>query len=214
MNMKAVFAAGLVSVVLSGCVTHNPYTNEKETSSATSGAVVGAASGAVLGGIIGGNSKGMLVGAVAGGLIGTGIGYSIDQQEEELRHQLRSTGISVTRNGDLIELNMPNSLTFDVSESTLKTKSKHALHNVAIVLKNYEKTKVHVAGHTDNTGSKALNYQLSEVRASKVANYLMIKGVDGRRIESQGYGESKPIASNRTEYGRSQNRRVIITLTP
>ncbi len=208
------------SLILSNCTTINPYTGESQTSNAAIGTGIGAAGGAILGAVIGNNTgdgnarRGALIGAGAGGVTGGGIGYYMDQQEAKIRQQLQNSGVSVTRSGNDIILNMPNDITFDVGSSQLKSQSLSTLDSVALVLKEYNKTTIGISGHTDSDGSYSYNQGLSENRASSVANYLNSKGVPGNRLAPRGYGESSPIASNSNTSGKAQNRRVELQIEP
>ena len=134
--------------------------------------------------------------------------------EAKLRDKMRGTGVSVTRSGDNIILNMPNNVTFDSSSATLKPAGANTLTGVAMVLKEYPKTAVNVIGYTDSTGGHDLNMRLSQQRADSVASALITQGVDASRIRTQGLGPANPIASNSTAEGKAQNRRVEITLSP
>ncbi len=158
--------------------------------------------------------KGALICAAAGAALGGGIGYYMDVQEAKLRQQLASSGISVTRDGNNIILNMPNEITFGFDQANLNDRAMNALHNVALVAKEYPKTQLNVLGFTDSKGAEAYNLRLSQVRADAVGNYLIRQGVNANRVISQGRGEANPIASNSTENGRAQNRRVEIILSP
>ncbi|EAS41690.1 OmpA family protein [Photobacterium profundum] len=212
----AVFAV-MTSVVATGCTTVNPYTREEQTAKSTSGALIGAISGAAIGVASSSKSdrgKGALIGAASGAALGGGIGYYMDVQETKLRQQLESTGISVTRDGDNIVLNMPNEITFGIDQSDLSSRAVAALKNVALVAKEYDKTLINVYGFTDSTGSASYNQRLSQVRASEVSSNLMRGGVAANRVITKGMGEAKPIASNKTEQGRAENRRVEIVLSP
>lgn len=193
--------------------TEDPYTGEKQVSKTAAGAGIGAVGGAVVGGIAGGR-KGALIGAGVGALAGTAVGYYMDQQEAKLREQLRGTGVSVTRSGDRIILNMPGNVTFATASSDISADFYPVLNSVAIVLNEYEKTYVDVIGHTDSRGSDDYNQGLSERRAASVAAYLESQKVLPQRLVVVGRGESEPIASNDTPEGRALNRRVEITLTP
>ena len=205
------------ALLLSGCQLPNPYTGESENTKATNGAMIGALSGAAIGVLSSSKSdrgKGALIGAASGAAVGGGIGYYMDVQEAELRKQLKSTGVSVTRNGDNIVLNMPNEVTFAVDQTVLSARAKSVLNSVVLVAKEYDDTRLNVIGYTDSSGSDSYNLRLSQVRASEVAQYITSQKVSGSRVSSTGMGESSPIASNSTEQGRSQNRRVEIVLTP
>jgi len=204
--------------LLAGCTTLDPYTREEKTSNATKGAAIGAAAGVAVGLISGDNSKerkqrALILGGV-GALSGAGVGYYMDQQEMKLRQKLEGTGVSVTRNGDNITLNMPGNITFAVDSSDISSGFYEILDSVALVLNEFDKTLVEVAGHTDNTGSEQYNQSLSERRAGSVAAYLRSRGVAGERLMVIGGGERYPIASNDTPSGRQLNRRVEITIVP
>ncbi|VTN12516.1 Inner membrane lipoprotein YiaD precursor [Raoultella terrigena] len=140
--------------------------------------------------------KGALIGAAAGAALGGGIGYYMDVQEAKLREKMQGTGVSVTRNGDNIVLNMPNNVTFDSSSANLKPAGANTLTGVAMVLKEYEKTAVNVVGYTDSSGGQDLNMRLSQQRADSVASALITQGVAANRIRTSGMGPANPIASN------------------
>ncbi|MBP2168979.1 outer membrane protein OmpA-like peptidoglycan-associated protein [Erwinia toletana] len=204
------------ALALSGCTT-NPYTGESQAGKAGIGAGLGAALGAGVGVLSSSKKdrgKGALIGAAAGAALGGGAGYYMDVQEAKLREKMKGTGVSVTRNGDNIILNMPNNVTFDSSSSTLKPAGANTLTGVAMVLKEYPKTAVTIIGHTDSTGTRALNMKLSQQRADSVGSSLITQGVAANRIRTQGLGPDHPIASNSSEEGKAQNRRVEITLSP
>ncbi|NND54608.1 MAG: OmpA family protein [Gammaproteobacteria bacterium] len=222
MNRLSMKSAGVLTisalVVLSGCTTLDPYTREEKTSNATKGAVIGAAAGAVVGLITGDDSKerkkrALILGGV-GAITGGGVGAYMDQQEAKLRQRLDGTGVSVTRVGDNITLNMPGNITFAVDSADVNAGFYNVLDDVALVLNEFNKTLVEVAGHTDSTGSEQYNQALSERRARSVANYLSSRQVMGDRFITVGAGENRPIADNSTEAGRQLNRRVEITIVP
>ena len=155
-----------------------------------------------------------LIGAGVGALAGGGIGYYMDTQEAQLRQELEATGVSVTRQGDSIILNMPGNITFKTDSSDISADFYRVLNSVAKVFNKYEKTYVDIYGHTDSVGESAYNMGLSQRRADSVSRYLQTRGVLAQRILTRGVGEDHPIASNDTAQGRSQNRRVEIKLTP
>ncbi len=216
---KSLIAISLLlsgTIALSGCTT-NPYTGESQAGKAGIGAGLGAALGAGVGMLSSSKKdrgKGALIGAAAGAALGGGAGYYMDVQEAKLREKMRGTGVSVTRNGDNIVLNMPNNVTFDSSSSNLKPAGANTLTGVAMVLKEYEKTAVNIVGHTDSTGTRALNMRLSQQRADTVGSALITQGVAANRIRTSGVGPDQPVASNSSEAGKAQNRRVEITLSP
>lgn len=203
--------------MLPGCTT-NPYTGEQQASKAAIGAGIGAAAGAAVGALSGGHSKERrkkaLIGAGVGALAGGSVGYYMDVQEAKLRAQLEGTGVGVTRVGDEIILNMPGNVTFATNSADVKSNFYSVLNSVSLVLEEYEKTVVEVAGHTDNRGSETYNQSLSVRRAASVGQYLGTQGLEHMRLITVGYGESRPIADNDTDAGRQQNRRVELTLAP
>jgi outer membrane protein OmpA-like peptidoglycan-associated protein len=194
----------------------DPYTGDKKVSDTTKGAGIGALAGAAVGALAGGHDRGKaaLIGAGVGALAGGAVGNYMDRQEAKLRAQLKGTGVSVTREGDNINLVMPGNITFASGSSDLNPGFFGVLDSVAIVLKEYDKTIVDVSGHTDSQGSAQKNQALSQERASTVAQYLRTKGILDQRIQAEGYGAARPVAGNDTAQGRQQNRRVELTLTP
>jgi len=212
---KRLLAMILVLTLGATACTTNPYTGEKEASKTGIGAGIGAASGAILGAIAGGGKrKNVLLGAGIGALAGGGVGYYMDKQDDELRAQLQNTGVSVTRNGDNIILNMPGNITFASGSSDINADFFAVLNSVALVVNKYEKTYIDIVGHTDNVGSAEMNQRLSQARANSVARYLESQKVLPARIVTSGMGMNNPVASNSTPEGRAQNRRVEIVLTP
>lgn len=218
MKSKAVIGVA-AALALSACTTTDPYTGQSKISNTTGGAAIGAVGGAIGGALIGAATGsdprvGALIGAGIGGLGGAAVGSYMDQQEAELRAQLASTGVSVTRNGAQIILNMPSNITFGVNQSNINPAFQQTLISVALVLKKYNKTVVDVAGHTDSDGSDSYNQTLSLQRAQSVASFLGQQGVNTQRFNVLGYGESQPIASNASEAGKALNRRVEIYISP
>ncbi len=212
--MKKIIFGGLMLSVLTGCVT-DAYTNERRMSSTAGGAGIGALGGAAIGALVSKNhGKGALIGAGIGALAGGGVGLYMDNQNTELRNQLQGTGVSVTKNNDkTITLNMPGDVTFESASYVISSNFYNVLDSVATVLKKYDKTNIAVMGHTDSTGNLAANNRLSEQRASAVATHLIAAGIAGRRIQTYGFGPSRPIGDNGTASGRALNRRVEIVLT-
>ncbi|MCK4708245.1 MAG: OmpA family protein [Gammaproteobacteria bacterium] len=215
----AIIAA--LSASISGCQTLDAYTGESKTSSATKGGAIGAGIGALVGYISAKDKssrdrrKAILVGAGVGGVAGAGVGVYMDRQEAKLRSQLEGTGVSVTRNGDEVILNMPGNITFATGKSTLNPNFGEVLDSVVLVLNEFNQTLIEVAGHTDSVGSTQSNQKLSYYRATSVGNYLVDSGqISFDRVMTVGRGEGRPVASNKTATGRSQNRRVELTLIP
>jgi outer membrane protein OmpA-like peptidoglycan-associated protein len=221
--MKKTMIAGLIaaglSLTIAGCATYTGQTNAPDDPNRTQrGALIGAAIGVAAGLLSGDDAverrQHALVGAGVGALAGGAVGAYQDRQEAELRRQMQGTGVDVVRQGDNITLNMPSNVTFDFDSATLKPQFSPVLDNVAQTLTQYNQTVVEVAGHTDSVGTDAYNQALSQRRANSVAAYLGSHGIMQQRMITVGAGESRPIASNDTDGGRAQNRRVEITLVP
>ncbi len=202
---------------LVACTT-NPYTRDREASNAAKGAAIGAAAGAAVGALTGDGAddrrKRALIGAGIGALAGGAVGVYMDAQEAKLREQLEGTGVSVTRLGDDIVLNMPGNVTFDTGRAEVKSGFYPVLRSVALVLDEYDQTLIDVNGHTDSTGGLQLNMDLSNRRAESVAAYLEAQGVIRSRVFTQGFGPHYPLADNSSPAGRQQNRRVELVLKP
>ncbi|MBC7982976.1 MAG: OmpA family protein [Candidatus Obscuribacterales bacterium] len=216
MNRSLKLAAVAMAAVLCGAAcTTNPYTGERKAGNVGKGAGIGAAVGAAAGLLTKGDKlENALIGAGIGAIAGGGVGYYMDVQETKLRQKLEGTGVSVTRAGDNITLNLPGNVTFASNSADLNSRFFEVLDSVGLVLKEYDKTVVEVAGHTDNTGTKQLNQGLSERRAGTVANYLSGRGIKSQRFITVGAADTHPIASNATAEGKQQNRRVEITIVP
>ena len=211
------FVATFLSVSILGLVacTTDPYTGEKRVSRTAIGAGAGALAGAGIGALIGNHhGRNAAIGAGIGALSGAAVGGYMDMQAKKLREELAGTGVSVTKVGDNIVLNMPGNVTFATDQSDVKADFYPVLNSVAKVLKEYEKTLVHVTGHTDSTGGYQYNMDLSQKRADSVASYLAAQGVQSVRLQARGFGPDRPVADNGTPDGRQQNRRVEITLEP
>lgn len=217
--MRLILSSAL-AVMLTGCMTYDPYTGEEQVSKATIGAAIGATIGAIGAAI---DNRGddsrtrnqrVLAAAAAGGAIGGGVGYYMDRQEAMLRQELASTGVQVVRDGDNLILVMPGNITFATGSAAVKGDFQVVLNSVAKVLTEFDKTILEITGHTDSTGSNEFNQQLSERRATAVANVLQANDVAFERILSAGYGEERPIADNSTAEGRALNRRVELVMIP
>ncbi|HHB82507.1 MAG TPA: cell envelope biogenesis protein OmpA [Devosia sp.] len=214
-----ILVAATLALTLSACTSINPFTGQQQISNTAGGVGIGAGVGAV-GGLVASAATGTdarvgaLIGAGVGALVGGAAGAYMDQQEQELRAQLQGTGVSVTRVGDDIILNMPSNITFDVGASNIKPQFRDTLQSVALVLQRFDKTIVDVLGHTDSDGSDQFNLNLSRERAIAVANVISSLGIDPRRFYIDGKGETSPIASNATEAGKAMNRRVEIKISP
>jgi outer membrane protein OmpA-like peptidoglycan-associated protein len=193
----------LFSTALAGCAS---------MSRTERGAATGAGAGAVIGGVIGratGNTaKGAVIGAVVGGTAGAVIGAQMDRQAEELEEELE--GAEVERVGEGIQVTFDNAILFGFDSSELSSSARANLSDLAASLQEYPNTDVVIVGHTDSVGSDEYNQRLSERRADATGSYLISRGVSPSRVTTLGRGESEPVASNATDMGRSENRRVEI----
>jgi outer membrane protein OmpA-like peptidoglycan-associated protein len=204
-----------VLVAFGAACTTDPYTGQPQLSRTAIGAVLGAGAGAGIGALAARDrAKGALIGAGAGALAGGAAGAYMDYQEAKLRQRLAGTGVSVTRAGDEIVLNMPGNVTFDVDRAEIRPQFYDVLNSVVLVVQEYNKTIIEISGFTDSTGSDAHNLDLSSRRAASVGGYLRAQQVDPRRVLTQGFGEQRPVASNDTPEGRQANRRVELRLVP
>lgn len=187
-------------------------------------AKIGGGVGAVLGGLLGsqlGDKSGTntAIGAALGALAGGGTGHYMDNQKKELDQKLSAqqarNELSITRlNGDALKIGVASDASFAVDQSTLSPTAQNTFNTIASVLKNYDKTAIHVVGFTDSTGSEQHNLELSKARAQSVAQFLSGRGVNSQRLLTWARGESQPVASNKTDAGRAQNRRVAIVIKP
>jgi outer membrane protein OmpA-like peptidoglycan-associated protein len=207
------------SLFLSSCATYTGQTNAPDDPNRTQrGALIGAAVGAVAGLLSGDDAterrQRALVGAGVGAVAGGAVGVYQDRQEAGLRRRTAGTGIDVTREGDVIKLNLPDGVTFDFGKANLKPQFYPALDQVAATMAEYNQTIVEISGHTDSVGSDEANQRLSEQRAGSVSNYLSGKGLMRERFEVVGMGERYPVASNDSDSGRASNRRVEIRVVP
>jgi outer membrane protein OmpA-like peptidoglycan-associated protein len=181
----------------------------------TKGSALGAGAGAVLGGIIGSLSGHVGVGAIIGAAVGGGagaiIGHKMDKQAAEMQKDLPSA--KVERVGEGIVIEFSDKVLFSIGKSDLSAASKSSLDKLFALLVKYPDTNIEIQGHTDNTGTQALNLKLSQKRADAVKGYLSTKGIDAARLTSKGFGEDSPQYSNDTEEGRSQNRNVLFVIS-
>ena len=218
-TLKVAALAATLAAFTSGCATYTGQTNDPNDPNRTrNGALIGAAIGAAAGLLSGGNAverrQRAMVGVGVGALAGGAVGAYQDRQEAELRRATAGTGVDVTRDGDVIKLNLPDGVTFDFARYDIKPQFYPALNTIANTLREYNQTIVEVSGHTDSVGSDAANQTLSERRANAVSGYLIGQGLQRERFEVVGMGERYPIASNDSDQGRALNRRVEIRLLP
>ncbi|MEQ1493141.1 MAG: OmpA family protein [Terricaulis sp.] len=214
MFRKASAALAALMLVV-GCSTVDPVTGEREPNRTANGALIGAIVGAAAGTLAGGDDRrNAMIGAGIGALGGAAIGNYMDRTYQNLRERLAGTGVGVERvSQSQIKLIFPSDLTFDVNQDTVKSQFSGTLRDTGSVLRTYDQTTVDVIGHADATGADDYNLDLSQRRANNVASLLQSGGVQRQRILSEGHGEREPRASNATESGRSQNRRVEVFIS-
>lgn len=216
MNISKIKVASIFlgsALLLSSCESVQNANNQQK------GTAIGAATGAVLGAVIGNNvgsgknsELGAVLGAVVGGAAGNVIGRKMDKQAKEIKETL--PGAEVERVGEGIKVTMKeNIVNFAFDSSNLTSAAKTNLDKLAKVLKNNPDTNINIYGHTDSKGSDSYNLALSERRANAVKSYLSSKGISSSRMIATGMGESNPVATNDTESGRAQNRRVEFAIT-
>ncbi|MGD9982268.1 MAG: OmpA family protein [Hyphomonadaceae bacterium] len=208
-------AAAAALVLITGCTTVDPVTGEREPNRTGTGAILGAIIGAGAGTLAGGDDRrNAMIGAGVGALAGAAIGNYMDRTYQNLRERLANTGVGVERvNQAQIRLIFPADLTFDFNRDTVKSQFVGTLRDTGAVLREYDQTTVDVIGHADSVGSDEYNLDLSERRADNVADILQSGGVSSYRILKEGRGERQPIASNSTDSGRAQNRRVEVYIS-
>lgn len=200
------------AVLAAGCANMS-----EEQKGTAKGAGIGAAAGAVLGAVIGDSSKaagtGAAVGAIAGAVGGNIWSRKMEEKRRSMEQATQGTGVEVTRTQDnQLKLHVPNDISFDTGAAAIKPELRTVLDQFANGLANDPTLRVRVVGHTDSTGSDAINNPLSVERAQSVRDYLAGRGVAASRVETSGEGSRTPIASNGTDAGRAQNRRVEIYL--
>jgi outer membrane protein OmpA-like peptidoglycan-associated protein len=202
----ALIAAALVgSFGLSSCASMS----QKER-----GAVIGAGAGAAVGGVIGNNTgstaRGAIIGAVIGGAAGAVIGHQMDQQAKEIDQSV--PGAKVERVGEGIQVTFDSGLLFDFDSDRIRSDAAANLNELARSLNKFPNSDLLIVGHTDSKGEDAYNLSLSQRRANAASAYLQAQGVPANRLRTSGRGEAEPVASNDTEAGMQQNRRVEIAI--
>lgn len=213
MRLRQILIAFAVLALIAGCAANDPSRRAK------TGAAVGAVVGGVTGHQVGGNRAGTVVGAVVGAIAGGMVGDYMDKQQQEfertLEQERQQHAVEVERlKDDTLKLNLSSEVSFDFDSARIKPAFHPTLDKVADVLRKYDRTVVHVVGHTDSIGPDAYNQQLSERRAESVASYLESNGVSTGRVRAEGRGEHEPRDTNATAAGRQLNRRVEIYLKP
>lgn len=213
-RLASCVAVGLTAVLLTACATYAPAPREPRTTQrdkTAKGAGIGAAAGAAAAVLKGEREADeILAGAAIGAVVGAGVGVYMDRQEEKIA---RIPGTTVERvSEDTLLVHFDSDVLFDVDSAILDPSARTTLDEMSSVLLEFPKTAVVIQGHTDSTGSEEHNQELSERRARAVFNYLVGQGVDADRMTAVGHGESFPVASDDTEAGRQQNRRVDLLL--
>ena len=183
----------------------------KTQKGAAIGTAGGAAAGAVIGRASGNTALGAIIGAAVGGVTGAVIGRKMDKQAKEIESKV--PGAKVERVGEGIVVDFNEKILFDYDKSDLGNSAEGNLGKLNTILKDYPDTNIEIQGHTDSKGSNNYNEGLSVRRASTVASYLRGGGITSSRITTKGYGETAPVASNETDDGRAQNRRVTFLIT-
>lgn len=204
---KSVVSLAVITLLVSGCAANS--SNQQR------GAGIGAVVGALAGKATGDNAKSRYVwGAALGAIAGAAIGGYMDKQEAEFKRELADTGVEVIREGDNLRLYIPGNITFATGSAAIVPAFYPVLDDVAKVLNKYEKTRLLIEGHTDNTGSAEYNQSLSESRANSVASYLAQSQVTSSRLQTVGFGEHQPLVDNSSEANRRTNRRVELKIIP
>ncbi len=212
-RMNLVLAAGSLAFVTACAGTGGPNDNRQARTGAAAGAALGALVGAATGDDKGERRQQAALGAIVGAGIGAGIGNALDRQEEELRQQLGGN-VGIVNNGNNLTVTLPEAITFATNSTAVSPVAQNNLFTLANSLQRYPNSTVNVIGHTDNVGGAAFNLDLSQRRAQAVSSVLINAGVSPSRIRSVGRGEDAPVATNLTDAGRAQNRRVEVIITP
>lgn len=211
--MKKILAVtALSAMVLTGCASTGTTAGDIAKNKATIGAIAGALGGAAISKATGGEKTGR--DAAIGAAIGGAIGAYMERQNKQLEQQMAGTGVEVKQDPQTgnIDLVMPGNITFAFNDATLNPAFTGTLDKVAQTLVQFDQTSINLSGYTDSVGSDSYNLNLSKQRAASVANYLVSKGVPANRINVAGFGKANPVASNDTDAGRAQNRRVELTI--
>jgi outer membrane protein OmpA-like peptidoglycan-associated protein len=202
----------LTTTVMFGCAADDPHQRAK------TGAAIGAVTGAIIGHQID-HDSGRFIGAAVGAIAGGVVGNYMDEQEREFQRELeeeqRRNEIEIERLKDeTLKLNLNSEVSFDYDSARIKPAFKDTLDKLAEIMIKYDRTVIHIVGHTDSTGPADYNQRLSERRAWSVVDYLVDSGVPSNRLRAEGRGETEPRATNDTASGRQLNRRVEIYIKP
>jgi outer membrane protein OmpA-like peptidoglycan-associated protein len=205
-RLISVVSVGVLLASLSGCASWG----SQQKKGAVIGAAGGGAVGAVIGNQTGSTARGAIIGAVVGGAAGAVIGNKMDAQAEKLARELEDA--EVARVGEGIAVTFDSGILFPFDSSELTPEARSNLRKLADSLQAETRTDVMIVGHTDSDGSDSYNQQLSERRGRSARDHLSSLGVSSSRLSSRGRGETEPIASNGTDEGRRQNRRVEVAI--
>ena len=194
----------VVSALIAGCA--HPTSEQK-------GTATGAGLGALAGVLLGDSRQSAAIGAAVGALGGYVWSKNMEDKKQAMEKATAGTGVVVTQTQDnQLKLNIPSDISFDSGRYNIKPNLQPVLDQFAQGLNSQLNTEVRIVGHTDSTGSDAVNNPLSVNRAESARDYLVSRGVDGRRIAIEGHGAKQPLADNTTEVGRAKNRRIEIYL--
>jgi outer membrane protein OmpA-like peptidoglycan-associated protein len=205
----ASYSRAAVALFLTAATACSTFRNKEETG-VVAGAAAGAAAGGAIGHANGSTAKGAIIGAIVGGTAGGIIGHQMDQQAKKLQQNI--PGAVVERVGEGIEVTFQSGLLFDFDSEQVRAEAAQNLRNLAASLGEYPNTDLLIVGHTDAVGTAEYNQQLSQRRAQATADYLASVGVAANRLKTTGRGETEPVASNDSDAGRQQNRRVEVAI--
>jgi outer membrane protein OmpA-like peptidoglycan-associated protein len=210
--MRSIVAVLAIALLVAGCATNPDGTTAWNKT--TIGALGGAALGAGVGALVGDKThrgRNAAIGGLTGAVVGGGVGYYMDKKAAELKQNLPDA--EVVRDGDKVYVALPSGILFDIGKDSIKPSAQDSLAKAAATLKNSE-TNILIQGHTDSSGSDAINNPLSQRRATNVLNFLASNGVPASRMTAIGYGSSRPAVPNDTEANRTLNRRVQLEISP
>ena len=213
MKHTRLLVVAAVVVGLSACATEDPNRRAK------TGAAIGAVLGAVAGNQVSHARGAPIVGAVVGAIAGGAVGNYMDKQHAELQRELAAEAarneLNITRlSGDALKIGVASDVSFDLGSAQMRPEAMNTYAKIASVLKDYDKTVIHIVGHTDTSGTDSFNQGLSERRAATVSSYLVGQGVPGTRVRQEGRGEREPLVRTGDNVKESRNRRVDIVIKP
>lgn len=217
LRMTTIIAVSGITA-LGACAPAMTNTGTTGLSRTQQGALAGAAVGALYGANRDDDSSGrgrdIARAAIVGAAAGAVAGNILDRQAAALQQSISNPNVQIVNRGDYLQVTLPEGILFATGSAAVSGPAQTDLYAVARNLNQYPNSRVEVIGHTDNTGSAALNQDLSQRRAQSVAGILAAAGVAQSRLAAVGRGFTQPIASNDTVAGRAQNRRVEILIRP